>query len=162
MSLLRCCFLLLPSKIKVPFTLQPSCTRHLHFWPSQLDIQTNKLFLKNAIYFDETQQANFRGNPAFQVTIQHLNITNQVNQKQISIMHLIFLPLIVVTVQLHKKEITPKIRKLYFAIINSVLFKSVCVWILVQSAGSHFFLMFLVCFQFFFEIRFLCEIIIFL
>ena len=28
---------------------------------------------KNAIYYDKTQHANFRGNPLYQVTKRHLN-----------------------------------------------------------------------------------------
>ena len=35
------------------------------------------------------------------------------------------------------KGITPKIRKLCFVLINSVLLKLLCVWILFQNVSSH-------------------------
>ena len=60
------------------------------------------------------------------------NITKQLNQKQISVLHLIFHRLTVVLVLICslKKELTPKIRMMCFVIINSVLSYFLCVWIL--------------------------------
>ena len=40
-------------------------------WPNQSRSQTHTIFTKNAIYYDKTQLANFRGKPPFSATEQH-------------------------------------------------------------------------------------------
>ena len=61
--------------------------------------------------------------------------TTQLNQMQISILHLVFHRLTVVKVLFCslKKGITRKIRMLCFVLINNVLFNLLCVWILFQK-----------------------------
>ena len=58
---------------------------------------------KNAIYYDKTQQANFHGKLLFQATnlllaemYDYVVLVSSQNQKQISILHLIFHRLTVV------------------------------------------------------------------